>query len=142
MEKLNRQTDSILLERFGRDSLMALATSADNIPYVRTVDAYYEDGAFYVLTYALSGKMQQIARNPVVALSGDWFTAQGRGVNLGWFGKPENVTIAQKMREVFAAWIDNGHNDFSDENTCILRIDLTSGVLFDHGTRYEIDFTK
>ena len=142
MEKLNRQTDSILWERFGRDSLMALATSADNIPYVRTVDAYYEDGAFYVLTYALSGKMQQIARNPVVALSGDWFTAQGRGVNLGWFGKPENVTIAQKMREVFAAWIDNGHNDFSDENTCILRIDLTSGVLFDHGTRYEIDFTK
>ena len=44
-----------------KDSLMALATCADNIPYVRTVDAYYDDGAFYVLTYALSGKMQQIA---------------------------------------------------------------------------------
>ena len=142
MEKLNRQTESILLERFGKDSLLALATSADNIPYVRTVDAYYEDGAFYVLTYALSGKMQQIARNPVVALSGEWFTAQGRGVNLGWFGKAENAAIAQKMREIFAAWIDNGHNDFSDENTCILRIDLTSGVLFSNGTRYEIDFTK
>ena len=142
MEKRNEQTEAILLERFGKDSLMALATCADNIPYVRTVDAYYENGAFYVLTYALSGKMQQIARNPVVALSGDWFTAQGRGVNLGWFGKPETAAIAQKMRKVFAAWIDNGHNDFSDENTCILRIDLTSGVLFNAGVRYEIDFTE
>ena len=141
MEKLNERTEAILLARFGKDSLMGLATCADNIPYVRTVDAYYENGAFYVLTYALSGKMQQIARNPVVALSGDWFTAQGKGVNLGYFGKPQNAAIAQKMRKVFAAWIDNGHNDFSDENTCILRIDLTSGVLFDNGTRYEIDFT-
>jgi len=142
MEKCNAKIEAVLTERFGKDSLLALATCADNIPYVRTVDAYYEDGAFYVLTYALSGKMQQIARNPVVALSGDWFTAQGKGVNLGWFGKPENAAIAQKMREVFAAWIDNGHNDFSDENTCILRIDLTSGVLFSNGTRYEIDFAK
>ena len=142
MEKLNAQTEAVLLERFGKDCLMALATSANNIPYVRTVDAYYDHGAFYVLTYALSGKMRQIACNPIVALSGDWFTAQGTGVNLGYFGKPENNSIAQKMREVFAAWIDNGHNDFSDENTCILRIDLISGVLFNAGTRYEIDFTK
>ena len=142
MERPNAHIESILLERFGKDSLMGLATCVDNIPYARTVDAYYEDGAFYVLTYALSGKMQQIARNPLVALSGEWFTAQGRGVNLGYFGKPENAAIAGKMRKLFAAWIDNGHNDFSDENTCILRIDLTNGVLFADGQRYEIDFTK
>ena len=142
MEKPNAHIESILLERFGKDSLIGLATCVDNIPYARTVDAYYEDGAFYVLTYALSGKMQQIARNPLVALSGEWFTAQGRGVNLGYFGKPENAPIAGKMRKLFEAWIDNGHNDFSDENTCILRIDLTNGVLFADGQRYEIDFTK
>ena len=142
MEKPNAHIESILFERFGKDSLIGLATCVDNIPYARTVDAYYEDGAFYVLTYALSGKMQQIARNPLVALSGEWFTAQGRGVNLGYFGKPENAPIAGKMRKLFEAWIDNGHNDFSDENTCILRIDLTNGVLFADGQRYEIDFTK
>ena len=141
MEKLTKETDAILRERFGKDSLIALATSVDNIPYVRTVDAFYEDGAFYVLTYGLSGKMRQIEKNPVVAVSGEWFTAQGRGSNLGYFGKEENASIAGKMREVFAAWIDNGHNNFADVNTCILCIQLTSGVLFSNGTRYEIDFT-
>ena len=140
MEKLNGKTNAILMERFGRDSIIALATSVDNTPYVRSVDAYYEGGAFYVLTYALSGKMQQIRENPVVAVSGEWFTARGRGVDLGWFGSEENAPIAEKMRQVFAAWIDNGHNNFEDVNTCILRIDLTTGVLFSDGVRYEIDF--
>ena len=60
MEKLTKETEVILLERFGKDCIIALATALDNIPYVRSVDAFYEDGAFYVLTHGLSGKMKQI----------------------------------------------------------------------------------
>ncbi len=142
MEKLTAETEKIMLERFGGDKLIALATVADNIPYVRTVDAFYENKAFYVLTYGLSAKMKQITENPVVAISGEWFSAHGRGVNMGYFGKPENKAVADKMRTVFSEWIDNGHNNFEDENTIILRIDLTDGVLFSQGTRYEIDFTE
>lgn len=141
MEKLTKEIDAILLERFGKDSIIALATAIDNIPYVRNVDAFYENGAFYVLTHGLSGKMKHIKENPTVALSGEWFTAQGKGVHLGYFGKADNARIAEKMRDVFSAWIDNGHNDFDDINTCILRIELTSGILFSNGKRYEIDFT-
>lgn len=142
MEKLSEKTEAILLERFGKDSIIALSTASDNVPYVRNVDAYYEDGGFYVLTYGLSSKMHQIKKNPVVAVSGEWFTAHGIGKNLGWFGKTENAAVAKKMREVFVDWIDNGHNNFDDENTCILRIELTEGILFSNGTRFEIDFTK
>lgn len=141
MEKLSKEIEKILTERFGKDSLIALATAVNGIPYVRTVDAFYEDGAFYVLTHALSGKMKQIEQNPTVSVAGEWFTAQGRGVNLGYFGKAENSRIADKMRQVFSVWIDNGHNDFSDVNTCILCIKLTSGILFSNGVRFEIDFT-
>ena len=142
MEKISKDAERIMMERFGKDSIIALATTVDNVPYVRSVNAFYQDGAFYVLTYALSNKMKQMEKNPAVAIAGDWFTAQGIGVNLGYFGKKENAPIAQRMREVFAEWIDNGHNNFKDENTCILCIELTHGVLLSHGTRYEIDFSK
>lgn len=142
MEKLNEEVEKIMMERFGKDSLIALATVGKGVPSVRTVDGYYENGVFYVLTYALSNKMQQIEKNPVVAISGEWFSAHGIGSNLGWFGKKENEQIAQKMRNVFAEWIDNGHNNFEDENTCILCVELTDGVLFSDGIRYEIDFTE
>lgn len=64
--KHNEITEAILTERFGKDSLIALATVENGIPSVRTVDAVYIDGAFYVVTYALSGKMQQISKNPMV----------------------------------------------------------------------------
>ena len=141
MKKLSAKEKQLMVERFGMDQVIALATIEDEIPSVRYVNAYYEDGAFYVITYGLSNKMRQIGKNSGVAIAGDWFTAHGNGENLGWFGKSENSGIAERLKKVFAAWIDNGHNNFADENTCILRIQLTDGVLFHHGTRYDLDFT-
>lgn len=141
MEKLNEKTEQIMNERFCKDSVIALATVENGVPYVRNVNAYYENGAFYVITHGLSAKMKQIENFPVVAVAGEWFTAHGKGENLGYFGKAENSEISGKLKKVFAAWIDNGHNDFGDVNTCILRIKLTDGVILSHGTRIEVDFT-
>jgi len=138
--KNNETTNAIMQERFGKDSLIALATVDGNIPAVRTVNAVYIEGAFYVVTYALSGKMKQIARNPVVAISGDWFTAHGVGENLGHVLLEENKEIMEKLREAFASWYQNGHTNEADPNTCLLKIRLTDGVLFSHGTRYDIEF--
>ncbi len=142
MEKLTAEIEKILTERFSKDTLIALATCENNMPSVRTVDAYYENGTFYVLTHALSNKMKQIEKNPNVAISGDWFTAKGKGLNLGYFGKKENKETADKMRKYFAAWIDNSHNNFEDENTIILQIKLTEGVLVSDNQWIQIDFSN
>lgn len=140
MAGISIEAERIMNERFGKDSLISLATAMDNVPYVRTVDAFYENGAFYIITYALSNKMKQIEANPFVAVSGEWFTGTGEGVNLGYFHKPENKEVAEKLKFAFAEWIDNGHNNFDDENTIILCVKLKSGVLFSQGTRYDIEF--
>ena len=138
--KNNEITNAIMQERFGKDSLIALATVDGDIPAVRTVNTVYIDGAFYVVTYALSGKMQQIAKNPVVAISGEWFTAHGIGENLGHVLLPENKEIMDILRAAFAAWYTNGHVGEADPNTCLLKIRLTDGVLFSNGERYDIEF--
>lgn len=111
VEKLSERTNAILTERFGRDSLIALATVENGIPHVRTVDAVYMDGSFYAVTYTLSGKMRQIAKNPMVAVSGEWFTAHGTGENLGHVLLEENRRIMDKLRTAFAAWYGNGHTN-------------------------------
>ena len=138
--KHNEITNAIIQERFGKDSLIALATVDGDIPAVRTVNTVYIDGAFYVVTYALSGKMKQIAKNPTVAICGDWFTAHGVGENLGHVLLEENQNIMEKLRTAFSAWYNNGHTNEADPNTCLLKIRLTDGVLFSHGTRYDIEF--
>lgn len=136
MKQLSQEAEKVMIERFGKDTVIALATVENGIPYVRNVNAYYENGAFYIITHALSNKMRHMEHNPAVAIAGEWFSAHGKGVNLGYWGKAENLPIAEKLKQVFAEWIDNGHTDFDDENTIILCVELTDGLLLSHGTKY------
>ena len=53
MEKLSNEARKIMNERFGHDTLIALATVNGNIPCVRTVNGYYARGAFYAITHIL-----------------------------------------------------------------------------------------
>jgi len=142
----------LLEEKFGngKDNIISLATIARELgangksrPVVREVDAYYEDGAFYVVTYGKSNKVQQILQNSevAVAVGGEWFTAIGIGENLGWVLDPKNTEIRTKLRTVFAAWYDMANNE-KDENCCILAIYLTKGTLnINHWEKlYHMDF--
>lgn len=135
---------NLLQERFGKDVVLSLATLNGDKPAVRNVNGYYEDGAFYTVTYEKSDKMQQIMRNPHVAVDVClcWFTASGIGENLGWVRDDANADMMKKLRAAFAQWYDNGHTNEDDPHTCLLRIKLTSGVLFDQGTKYKIDFVN
>jgi len=124
--------------RFGCDSMIALATVDGSVPSVRAVNAYYENGCFYVITHAKSNKMNQIADHPVVGICGDWFTGHGVAKSRGHVLAPANTDIMDKLRVVFDEWYDNGHVNELDPDTILLRIRLTDGVLMDHGDRYEI----
>ena len=63
MKKLSEEEKRLMTERFGIDDVIVLTTLEDGIPYVRYVNAYYENGAFYGITYGLSNKMRQIEKN-------------------------------------------------------------------------------
>lgn len=139
-EKLNETTKRIMEKRFGHNCLIAVATMNGDRPDVRVVNAFYKDGAFYSVTYALSGKMKQLEKNPSAAVCGEWFSGHGIGENLGYICADKNAELADELRKVFYEWYDNGHTDESDPNTCILRIQLTDGVILNNGIRYEIDF--
>ena len=139
--RITPEVEKILGERFGHDNVLPLATLDGAIPAVRMVNAYYEDGAFYIITYAKSGKMRQIAAKPACAICGEWFSAQGTGVSLGWVKLPENREIFEKLGKVFAEWFNNGHNNYDDPDCVILKVRLTSCVLLSHGARYEVSFT-
>lgn len=99
-ETFTQEVQEIMNERFGHDTLIGLATVDNHVPNVRTVDAYYEKGSFYVITYSLSNKMKQLEKNSNIAICGDWFTAHGKGINLGWFCREENKDIADKLKKL------------------------------------------
>jgi hypothetical protein len=143
---------ALLEEKFGKgkDNIISLATIAldpsntgSPRPVVRGVDAYYEDGVFYVMTNTNSNKMKQIKANPEISIASatEMFTASGLGENLGWVLSPKNAEIRQKLRIAFKAWYDMANNE-SDENCCILAIRITKGTLnINHWEKlYYMDF--
>lgn len=138
--KLTSEIKQIMQDHFGHDTFLSVATTVDNVPSVRIVNSYYEDGCFYAVTYALSNKMKQIKANPTVAVCGEWFTAHGIGENLGRVKDEKNAKIISKLCIAFAQWYDNGHTNEEDKNTCILCIRLTDGVLFNSGKKYCVKF--
>ena len=52
------------------------------------------------------------------------------------------IVVLVIIAAVFAEWIDNGHNDLDSTDCIILKIRLTSGILYADGVRHEIDFSK
>jgi len=134
---------NIMAERFGKDSLIAIATTDGKRLFNRIVDAYYENGAFYISTHALSNKIKQTEANSEVAVCAvDWFSGHGIGKNLGWVLEPQNAEIRSKIRKAFV-WYDDVNNE-QDKNCCFLEIRLTDGMLIKdhHAIRYQIDFVN
>lgn len=134
----------------GKDNVIALSTialdlSADGkpYPYVREVDAYYENGVFYITTSGKSNKIKQIAQNDEVAFSVcfEGISGTGLGENLGWVLDPKNAEIRMKLRKAFADWYDAANNE-QDENCVILAVRIRRCTIFrDHGAvRYDLDF--
>ncbi len=135
-----------------KDNLISLTTIATEPspdgnprPYSRDVDAYYEDGAFYIVTHAKSKKMLQIAQNPEVSftLCAEWFSGNGTGINLGWVLDPKNAQIRTGIRAAFINWYDSVNNE-NDENCCYLKIQLTKGIVIKdhHAETYYMDFVN
>ncbi len=133
----------------GKDNIIALSTIAVDLnadgnphPYVREVDAYYEDGVFYVTTWGKSNKIMQVAENNAVGfvVLKEGISGSGIGENLGWVLDPKNAEIRKKLRTAFSDWYDHANNE-KDENCVILAIRMTRGAIFrDEGAiRYNLD---
>ena len=137
----------------GKDNVIALATigltlnaAGNPRPACRMVDAYYEEGVFYVSSDATKSKSLEIAKNSEVAIGGlDWFVAQGTAENLGWVKDEKNAEIRAKMKKYFG-WFD-AHGNEDNPNSIVLRITLTNGTITDNeqqfGERqYTVDFVN
>lgn len=134
----------------GKDNVIALCTLEEGEegkirPCVRDVDAYYEEGVFYITTWVESRKMRQIGANKEVAFSVSFEGISGNaiGENLGWVLDPKNAEIRDKLRETFKAWYDIANNE-QDQRCVILALRMTQvNILKDHGAvHYTMDFVN
>ncbi len=124
---------------FGKDVFFVLATAEEGRPSQRVVDAYYEDGVFWIVTYGKSVKVREIEQNPYVSLCNSFHRFQGRAYRAGHPLRPENSEIRAKLIQVFAPWYFE-HNNENDENMCYVKVEPDSGFFHKDGMGYKVDF--
>lgn len=127
---------------FAKDSQFALATAVENIPSVRYVDTFYDEGCFYIVTSAVSRKVHEISENPRVSpCSRRMHAFSGTAKNIGHPLRTENREIREKLIHAFGPWYFK-HNDENNENLCLVRIKLEFGFFQNDGTGYKVDFVQ
>lgn len=124
---------------FAKDYQFALATSKDNVPSLRYVDTYYDEGDFYIVTYAKSQKVQEIENNCNISLCRELYRFSGKAYNIGHPFRPENKDIREKLIQAFEPWYF-AHNNEQDENMCYVKVELSDGFVYKDGTGYRVDF--
>jgi len=132
----HKDANKILTEKFSKDNFIGLTTTDGTRVTTRVMNAYYNDGALYAVTNALSNKMKQIEKNSIVAIfcgerNDTCINAHGVGENIGHILAAKNAGMMAKLREVFHKWYNDVNEN--DPNTCLLRIRLTDGI-------YSVDF--
>lgn len=128
-------------ELFARDYQFAFATTNDHVPSVRFVDTYYDDGCFYIVTYAKSKKVKELEINKNVSLCNKLYSFNGIANNLGHPLKPENSEIREKLIGAFEPWYFK-HNNENDENMCYIKVEVTNGFFYKDGIGFKVDFIE
>ena len=133
---------NVMTDLFSKDYQFALATCDNNIPSLRFVDTYFDGYAFYIVTYALSQKVRDIAGNSNVSLySRRMYSFSGIADNIGHPLMPVNAQIRDTLTKAFEPWYFM-HNDESDSNMCYLKIQPATGFFHKDGTGYKINFIE
>lgn len=133
------KAQTVLQELFAKDYQFALATCKDNIPSVRFVDTFYDDGAFYVVTYALTQKVSEIQENAPVSLCNKLYSFSGKAYNIGHPLDDQNKEIRGKLVKAFEPWYFL-HNNEDDKNMCYIKVELEHGFFYKDGSGYKVDF--
>ena len=136
------EIQSIMKERFGTERLITIATSEDNIPYIRAVNAVYENGWFYFATLSNSSKMKQMEENPITAVCGPWFNGHGTAHNLGSISITQNKHIYKLLRTSFESWIHEAKINVTDTEIVLCGIQMTKATLYSQSQRYDILFNE
>lgn len=131
----------VMQDNFGHVVEMSLASCVDNNVTVRDVNAYYDDGKFYVLSKQGNSLMHDIAANPRVALCHGSHNVYGTAQSLGHPLEAKNAALRKKLKRQFSLNYDEYVTEHNPEMR-IVEITVTAAETFTRYHRYEIDFVK
>lgn len=108
----DKRVNEIAEERYSQDTILLIATAKDNVPSVRSVDSFYFDGSFWIVTDTRANYVQEIISNGHAMISDGghnrfWCTAEVTGHPLD----EGNLEIREVYKKMFHHWYEEVNNE-------------------------------
>lgn len=141
MDNCFDRAKEIMQENFGHVVEMCLASCVDNNVTVRDLNAYYNDGKFYILSKASNSLVHDIAVNPRVGLCHGSHNIYGTARSLGHPLESKNAALRKLLKKQFSLNYDEYVTEH-DKEMRIVEVTVTQAETYSRYHRYEIDFVK
>ncbi len=130
----------ILIEKYSEDTILLIATSTNNVPNVRSVDSFYYDGSFWIVTDSRANYVKEIMDNMFTMISDgghNRFWCKGENI-----GHPlDNKEIRETYLKVFHNWYKEVNNE-DLKTTCFIKVTPYKGYVHKDKIGYKFDIEK
>lgn len=131
----------ILTEKYQNDTILLIATARENVPTVRSVDSFYFDGSFWIVTDRRCNYVKEIQDNEYVMISdGGHNRFWCKAVIAGHPLEPCNESIRKVFLRVFSHWYQEVNNE-ELESVCYIQATPYKGYVHKDKLGYHFDMT-
>lgn len=131
----------IIQEKYQNDTILLVVTSRDNVPSVRSVDSFYHDGSFWIVTDLRCNYVKEIQNNPYVMISdGGHNRFWCKGVIAGHPLDSKNASIRNVYLKVFEPWYKEVNNE-DLESVCYVKVTPYKGYVHKNKIGYKFNIT-
>ncbi|MCM1195297.1 MAG: hypothetical protein NC099_01940 [Corallococcus sp.] len=131
----------VMEENFGHVVELCLASCVDSNVTVRDLNAYYENGKFYILSKESNSLIRDISVNPRVGLCHGSHNIYGTAKSLGHPLEKQNAALRKTLRKQFSLNYDEYVTEHNPEMR-IVEVTVTAAETYTRYHRYEIDFVN
>ena len=129
----------ILQDRYSEDTILLISTAKENVPSIRSVDSFYYDGSFWIVTDSRNNYVTEILSNENVMISDGghnrfWCKAEVVGHPL----MEKNLVIREVYMKVFHNWYKEVNNE-SLKTTCFIKATPYKGYVHKDKMGYKFD---
>jgi uncharacterized pyridoxamine 5'-phosphate oxidase family protein len=131
--------NEILEEKYCNDTILLIATAKDSVPSVRSVDSFYHDGSFWIVTDTRANYVKEILNNKKVMISDAghnrfWCDAMVTGHPLD----DKNKSIREVFLTVFKNWYKEVNNE-ELSSVCYIKATPYKGYVHKDKTGYSFN---
>jgi len=136
------QITNILKEKYSDDTILLIATAKDNVPSVRSVDTFYHDGSFWIVTDLSCSYVKEIQSNKHVMISDGghnrfWCNAEVAGHPLD----EGNKAIREVFMKVFHNWYKEVNNE-ELKSVCYIKVTPHKGYVHKDKLGYSFNVSE